>query len=718
MVVKFASKDLDMLYSKYLKYKQNILFGKFAFMLFCFLFMLLSTVTAQTRYQIKAKEFELQGEYSKAIEFYKRDTVNKENQQSIAKCYKKMNNLDVAELWYAKFIDSLSSAPLILEYAEILAQNENCSLVEDLVEPLRDDSLYADKALRILTICDNVSDWNTNTSNYEITNLYSINSPYDDWGQVMTNKTKMFFVSNRPAQVQDSAKGAEVSRMYFTQDTLPKANKNALPIWAKPELSPFLNEKGVHVGPMTVAVQNGEAFVCYTKSASKKQTNRVKLGREIVRQKVQKLEVYTTQLDDRWKFDLRPFMYNNAKEYSIMHPFLSADGRQLFFSSDMPGGYGGLDIWRCQMDDANSWGAPQNMGSYINTSSDEVFPTMDKEGILYFSSNGHEGIGGLDIFSVKENDGQWSEVENLKPPFNSTADDFYFIKSADSIGYFSSNRAGGRGGDDIYMFSPLNFQLEREEEPIEEEIEEEVELMQDTIPQDTVLIDTIIPEIPFVAEVDTVVEVKKMTVDITGRIVDRETKAPISMTKICATEVAVKSSNCMESGEGGEFAFTVKPNVQYMLSAFKSEYQSSVPIRLVLPPDSPMEDFVLEMVQKEVADFMSAEEAIDQSGVRQRNLAREYRIQILASWRDTDHEYFDRLRSTYPQFVLNKTKRDKATRFTYGTFVDVREARRYLRLFIELGYSDSFIAVFEYGKQIESIYYSGSRDKVKKKKKH
>jgi outer membrane protein OmpA-like peptidoglycan-associated protein len=138
--------------------------------------------------------------------------------------------------------------------------------------------------------------------------------------------------------------------------------------------------------------------------------------------------------------------------YSCAHPSLSADGQMLYFASDMPGSVGGMDIWFCRRE-GDGWSKPVNPGPVVNTAGDEVFPYLRADGTLFFSSSGHPGLGGLDIFATKQVDGIWQEPANQGAPLNSATDDFSIIFDADGkTGYFASDRSGGKGKDDIYSF--------------------------------------------------------------------------------------------------------------------------------------------------------------------------------------------------------------------------------------------------------------------------
>jgi len=147
-------------------------------------------------------------------------------------------------------------------------------------------------------------------------------------------------------------------------------------------------------------------------------------------------------------------LFFNSKDYSVGHPALSPDGKWLFFSSDMPGGYGETDLYVSQVAADGTIGTPKNLGPTINTLGNDMFPFFTN-GTLYFSSDAHFGWGGLDVYESKfYGDMKFSEPRNLGAPINSNKDDFsYIVDTTDSYGYFSSNRSMGKGDDDIYYFT-------------------------------------------------------------------------------------------------------------------------------------------------------------------------------------------------------------------------------------------------------------------------
>ena len=181
-----------------------------------------------------------------------------------------------------------------------------------------------------------------------------------------------------------------------------------------------------------------------------------------------KLKIYAaTKKDNKWD-NIFELPFNNA-EYDCAHPSVSNDGRRLYFSSNRPGGFGGMDLYVSTLINGK-WSDPVNLGPKVNTDKNEIFPFIHADGKVYFASNGHKGIGNLDIFSTMKTDTGWLKPLNLPEPINSRSDDFGLIVSADKkSGYFSSNRSSGKGDDDIFNFNApdgidfLNATIDSEE---------------------------------------------------------------------------------------------------------------------------------------------------------------------------------------------------------------------------------------------------------------
>ncbi len=171
-------------------------------------------------------------------------------------------------------------------------------------------------------------------------------------------------------------------------------------------------------------------------------------------QKITLLKLYKAEfIKDKWmNITELPF---NSNQYSTAHPALSNDEKKLYFASDMPGTLGQSDLYRVTINDDKTFGKPENLGPAINTEGRETFPFIAADNQLYFASDGRPGLGGLDVFvSTIKNDGTFTEVQNVGAPINSKQDDFAFIINSDtSNGFFSSNREGGIGNDDIYKIT-------------------------------------------------------------------------------------------------------------------------------------------------------------------------------------------------------------------------------------------------------------------------
>lgn len=165
-----------------------------------------------------------------------------------------------------------------------------------------------------------------------------------------------------------------------------------------------------------------------------------------------KLKIYRAELKNgKWNnIQELPF---NGNDFNTAHPTLSKDGNTLYFASDRPGGFGNSDLWKVSVN-GSGYGVPQNLGPAINTEGRETFPFINSNDELYFSSDGRIGLGGLDVYGVKIKDnGSFYEVQNVGEPINSNTDDFaYYIDYKTKEGFFSSNRVGGKGNDDIYGF--------------------------------------------------------------------------------------------------------------------------------------------------------------------------------------------------------------------------------------------------------------------------
>lgn len=204
----------------------------------------------------------------------------------------------------------------------------------------------------------------------------------------------------------------------------------------------FSNEliSKVHEGPMTFDRTASTIFFSRNEQV------------EMAPDKLYKMQIFQAEKDSNevWgKVEKLPF---NNVAYNFEHPTISANGDVLYLSSDVPGGQGGMDLYMVKKV-GGTWGQMVNLGPTVNTPGNEVFPYIAADGALYFSTDGHGGLGNLDLFYTIQNGGKWNTPENLGAPFSSAADDLGFIVDSENRnGYFSSDRIGGFGADDIYSF--------------------------------------------------------------------------------------------------------------------------------------------------------------------------------------------------------------------------------------------------------------------------
>lgn len=268
-----------------------------------------------------------------------------------------------------------------------------------------------------------------------IQNASNINTDGLEFSPVLYENGLVYVSRNKNGLIDENT-GKTFFELFYSE-----LDPNGIPTKAQ-QFSNELNSQ-LHEGPVTFNRKGNKIF--FTRSNLTKGLSRAdKKGRV-------GLKIYEAE---RGYFDWEnitelPF---NDDQYSCMHPSLSADETKLFFSSNMPGGYGGMDLYFVEKR-YGEWTAPINLGPDINTSRNEVFPFMHDNGTLFFASDGHEGLGGLDIYMINIQGRRWGKLVNLGEPFNSMKDDLGLILDIRGVkGFLASNRDGGKGSDDIYIF--------------------------------------------------------------------------------------------------------------------------------------------------------------------------------------------------------------------------------------------------------------------------
>jgi len=279
-----------------------------------------------------------------------------------------------------------------------------------------------------------------NSGRYQIHTL-SINSPYSDYGASVHEGNILFttardtgnFVKRVHAWTNKSFTSIYTAQ-YKGDGTLSEATKF---------------DKSIHsiFNESTPVITKDGKTMYFTRNNFNEER-----GYSINRSTL--LKIYkATLVEGQWvNIEELPF---NGDDFNTAHPVLNEKEDMMYFASDRPGGLGGSDIWRISIHPNGSFGGPENAGPHINTEGRETFPFVTESDELFFSSDGRPGLGGLDIFTVKIKEaGEFGEVMNIGEPLNSTADDFAYMQLRGSNkGFFSSNREGGKGSDDIYGFT-------------------------------------------------------------------------------------------------------------------------------------------------------------------------------------------------------------------------------------------------------------------------
>lgn len=406
--------------------------------------------SAQSALEKKADQYYQDLSYSKAAgvfeSLYKKYPQNGKYIQRLAYCYDKMLNYKKALLYYSFLVQvNERKAEDYYKYAQLLRIDGNIEeskkWLEKYIQLVPDDKRAVNQFKQLnelIALKDKfkrieVKEVDGNTRFTDMCPAYYKNqlvfsSARDSFNMVRNN----YEWNDQP-----------FLDLYVTKP-YPKSDfKGSVPFSSK------LNSR-VHEGP-----------VCFTsdyKTIYFTRNSQTGLKRSKAPNGVNNLKIFISNFNGKeWSAPVN-FTYN-SDQYSVGHPALSPDNKTLYFVSDMPGGYGETDIYKSELVNG-AWSKPVNLGETINTKGKEMFPFVDKEGILYFSSDGHPGIAGLDIYAANPTENGQYLVTNLGAPINSKYDDFGFILDTDSLsGYFSSNRPGGAGDDDIYSFSVSGIDL-------------------------------------------------------------------------------------------------------------------------------------------------------------------------------------------------------------------------------------------------------------------
>lgn len=450
------------------------------------------------------------GEYYNSIEknkkAYRSQNLRNEKNKiafSIGEAYYHISDFAKAVVWYKNAIKQKNDDPLcMLHYADCLKATQKYE--EALVWYQTYLSINANDqyALNGIEACKIATGWLDKPSRYVVNTVKELNSRDNDYcpafvggrdNELIISSTRELSTGKRKSKIT----GTKYSDLFTSNFEIQKQR------WSKPKpldennIINTLNDEGA------ATVSNKGDIMIFTRCRYDKQKD---LGSELL---------VSNQSHGEWG---EPTLLKIIGDSLISaHPSLSLDGTTLYFVSDRPGGYGGKDIWMAT-GKGTAFEKPENLGPEINTPGDEMFPFIRENGELYFSSNYHTGLGGLDIFkAVKNEKGKW-KVENMKAPINSPGDDFgiIFAKGEVEKGYFSSNRKGSKS-DDIYSFY--------------------------------------LPPKVFNAS---------------GEIFNKETNQKIDGAQVRI--IATDGTNLKIRANGGRFQYKLKPETEYVFAAFKDGY--------------------------------------------------------------------------------------------------------------------------------------------------
>jgi len=382
------------------------------------------------------------GEYIKAIPCYKKETRSKNTEKhqealiKLANLYKLTNQYSKAEESYKKLYELNPEQPkeVVFNYAQILKANNKYEEAAEQYSYYVKQSPNDETAKNALKFCREIKYYLSRPIEYRVTNIESINTEKSEFSPFVMNNKLMFIAEREQFDFVnysvDDYSGQPFMNMYVSdlQGTDVQKSKT---------FSKKLNSY-YHDGPGTLTGDGQTLYFTRVDYIAKKGY-------------INRSKIFTAKAKGKSWTNIKPIELNSL-DYSIAHPSVNADNTLLYFTSDMAGGYGGKDLYVSRRE-GEVWGTPVNLGPDINTSGDEMFPSIRKDGVLFFSSNGLPGFGGLDIYSAKQVGGKWLLSRNEGMDLNSSTDDFGISFLNDSVGYFSSNRAGGKGLDDIYIYA-------------------------------------------------------------------------------------------------------------------------------------------------------------------------------------------------------------------------------------------------------------------------
>jgi len=371
--------------------------------------------------------------------FLNEDTNSQEIIQKIGDCYYFNTKMKEASFWYKKLLTSFEdkvNTTYYFRYAQALKGTNKFSKADYWLNKYNTKMSLAPSAIETISFFEEL---NKTIDRPYIIHKTSINTINSDFGTSFLNNQVVFASTKKDSELYDWNKQPYLDLYVAELDT--KGN--------------LLNSKPFSNSINSKLHESNAVFTKDGKTMYFTRNNYINGKKGKDKNKITHLKIYKAELlNGSWSNIIElPF---NSDNYSTEHPALSTDEKQLYFASDMPGSIGSFDLFVVNINDDGTYSSPKNLGATINTKHREQFPFISSANNLYFASDGHFGMGGLDIFKSEIRDNKFSKPLNLSDKINSNLDDFGFIIDEEKeTGFFSSNRAGGLGDDDIYRFTQL-----------------------------------------------------------------------------------------------------------------------------------------------------------------------------------------------------------------------------------------------------------------------
>ncbi len=524
-------------------------------------------------------------QYTVAADLYKEEFEGEQDllakarlAERIGDCYKYANQTAQAAEWYQQASGYSDNPFLLYKYGLMLKATEDYKNAIQVFKEFAFSS-PADRALarKQIIACENAIEWQKEDSTIKVFNLQDINTNASEYAPIIYKENGLVFTSDRTDANGDKTYGW-TGRDF--SDLFVSYNKKNEARWLTPQAFGDSLNTAYNEGTVTFTADFKGVYFSHCGSADSDQDEYCK--------------VYYSEEKGvgQWTIPERVFLFEEDS-INIIQCHLTPDGKYLYFAADASDSFGDKDLYVAKKT-IDGWGTPRNLGPEINTNGKEGSPFIHTDGRLYFASDGHLGMGGLDVFSAEKDGKNWKNVKNLKTPINSPADDFgliyaptiqpELIDSIEAIGYFASTRSGGKGNDDIYYFYD-----EIPKEP------EEVIVEVDTPKQNI----EVIPEI-VIQEYLLKGNVKEQLYEIEGNSKSKKLNKvaiPNAIVEVLGLSFESKIAERIVANAQGNFELLLEPNMEYKITASSSGYfTKSITVNTKVTPSSNPEIIIANLV--------------------------------------------------------------------------------------------------------------------------